>query len=91
MEVEQIFFLVVVDARQKPAGVTLQTARKIQFSDGRCGMGGGVYTTGQAGHDDQSRFCKTGRPTMGYPRSQGGDIACAHDRNAGARELFLMT
>jgi hypothetical protein len=29
------------------------------------GMGGGIYATGQAGHDDQARFCKTGLPADG--------------------------
>lgn len=55
------------------------------------GMGGGIYATGQAGLDDQPRLCKTGRKTMGHPRSQGGGIARPHDLHAGARELFLMT
>jgi len=34
---------VVVDARQKPAGVPLQTTRELQFGDGRGDMGGGFF------------------------------------------------
>ena len=30
------------------------------------GMGGRVYATGQAGHDDQSGLCKTCRQAMGH-------------------------
>ena len=55
------------------------------------GMGGGIYATGQAGHDYHPGCCKTGCQPKGHPRSQGGGIARPHDRHAGARELFLMT
>jgi len=38
---------VVVDARQKPVGLPLQTARELQFGDGRGDMGGGFEIVDQ--------------------------------------------